>query len=96
VKVLRGGSAESSNNRWVKFDVELDESDIQANVVQYGLDYDALSVIQKYTMLVKQAELLVTVRMETLGVTGDRSSTELQQDFVAYIKKLKGQDAVSV
>jgi hypothetical protein len=88
MKVLRGGSAETRNNRWVKFDVELDESDLQAEVYKYNLALRELTVIQKYSLLVKLAELLVTIRMETLGVSGEKDSAKLSQEYSDYVTSL--------
>jgi hypothetical protein len=89
LRVLRGGSAEAASNRWVKFDIELDESDLQALVIQHGLDSEALTVVQKFSLLVKQAEFLVTVRMESLGVQGEQTAQDLSNNLDAYIKMLK-------
>lgn len=89
MRVLRGGSAENKSNRWVKFDVELDESDYQQLLVENGLDPSDLTVIQKFNLLVKYAELLVTVRMESLGAVGDSSSAELLQELKTFIDRLK-------
>lgn len=86
MKILKGGSAEVRNGKWIKFDLELDESDLQALTVRYNLA--DLTVIQKYTLLVKQAELLITVQMESEGVTGDKSSKDLVAEFNALIEKL--------
>lgn len=86
--VLRGGSAESAGGRWVKFDVTLDESDLQAEVMKYNLAGRDLTVIQKYTLLVNLAELLVTVRMEALGVKGDKTSADLNQRYKDYVESL--------
>lgn len=88
MRVLRGGSAENANNRWVKFDIELDESDLQAEVIKHNLAGAELTVIQKYTLLVKLAELLVTVRMEALGVQGEESSQTLNKNYKEYISTL--------
>jgi hypothetical protein len=88
VRILRGGSAETTSNRWVKFDVELDESDLQAEVIKYNLAGRDLTVIQKYTLLVKLAELLVTVRMEELGAKGGTSVAELNQAYKEYVSGL--------
>jgi hypothetical protein len=87
VKIVRGGSAENKDKRWVKFDIELDESDLQAETFQHNLA--RLTVIQKYTLLTKLAELLVTVRMETLGVGGADSSAlnKAYKDYVANLPK---------
>ncbi len=91
MRVLKGGSAETSSNKWFKFDVELDEGDLQAIVMQYGLDYDKLSVVQKYRMLSKQAEVLVTVEMEQAGLVGKVSSGSMVtsfKDFIATLPKV--------
>lgn len=93
MRVLRGGSAETRNNRWVKFDVELDESDLQAEAYKHNVALSELTVVQKYSLLVKLAELLVTVRMEALGVSGEKTSTELTQEYSGYVNSLpKAQD----
>lgn len=92
MKILRGGSAETVNNRWVKFDIELDESDLQAEVVKYNLAGHDLTVIQKYTLLVKLAELLVTVRMEELGAKGEISVAQLNQTYKDYVSGLPKAD----
>ena len=88
MKILKGGSAEVANNRWVKFDIELDESDLQAIVIKNGIDGSKLTVGQKYQTLVKQAEVLVTLQMEGEGMTGEKSSRELLEDFKAYVSSL--------
>lgn len=88
MRVLRGGSAETSNNRWVKFDIELDESDLQAEVIKYNLAGRDLTVLQKYSLLVRLAELLVTVRMEALGVSGEDASKDLSQQYSKYVNSL--------
>lgn len=83
--VLRGGSAETANGKWVKFDVTLDESDLQAEVIHNSLDLSAMTVIQKYSLLTKLAELLVTVRMEDLGAKGDKTASQLSQAYKNYL-----------
>lgn len=88
MKILRGGSAEVRPTQWFKFDIELDESDLQALIVKHSLDGSNLTVIQKYKLLVKQAELLVTVEMEIQGLHGDKSSAELKQEFDTLINTL--------
>lgn len=88
MKVLRGGSAEVKPNRWFKFDVELDESDLQAIVVKHSLDYPELTVGMKYTILAKQAEILTTVEMESQGLQGEESSRDLVQKFVFFLNSL--------
>ncbi len=93
MKVLRGGSAETSSNKWFKFDVELDEGDLQAITFQYGLDYDKLSVIQKYRILSKQAEVLVTVEMEQAGLTGKVSSNSAVIAFKEFVSALPKVDS---
>lgn len=81
MKVLKGGSAEVAPNRWSKFDIELDESDLQAIVVKNNLDPAKLSVGQKYSILTKQAEILITHQMETEGLIGEKSSSDLVIEF---------------
>jgi len=89
LRVLRGGSAESAAGRWVKFDVELDESDYQQLLIENGFDTYDLTVVQKFNLLVKYAELLVTIRMEDLQVKGDHSASELLSNLKTYIHNLK-------
>jgi len=86
VKILRGGSAEVRPNKWHKFDIELDESDLQALAVKHNLA--DLTVIQKYKLLVKQAELFVIVEMEGQGVTGDKSSRIAMTELTDLINSL--------
>lgn len=92
MKILRGGSAEVRPNNWFKFDVELDESDLQAIVVKYGLDYDKLTVIDKYRLLKTQAELLTTIEMEQQGAVGQVSARDLSQQLLKVISDLKVTD----
>jgi hypothetical protein len=96
LKILRGGSAEVKPNRWFKFDIELDESDLQAIVVKNSIDGAKLSVVQKYQVLVKQAELLTTIEMEAQEMLGKKSSRELIVEFTEYLHglpKLAAEDA---
>lgn len=88
MKILKGGSAEVRPNRWAKFDIELDESDLQAIVVKNSIDGAKLTVGQKYQTLVKQADVLITVEMEGQGMVGDKSSTQLTADFKNYLATL--------
>lgn len=89
MKILRGGSAEIKPNKWHKFDIELDESDLQAIVVKHNLDYSKLTVISKYKILVKQAEILVTAEMNSQGVQGEQSLGELTESFNNYVAGLQ-------
>ncbi len=93
MKVLRGGSAETSSNKWFKFDVELDENDLQAIAIQYSLDYGLLSVVQKYRILSKQAEILVSVEMEQAGLAGKVSSNSMVMAFKDFISTLPKVDS---
>ncbi len=91
MKILKGGTAEvqkDSKNFWKKFDIELDESDLQAIVVKNNLDYDKLTVGAKYKLLVSQAEILVAIEFESDGLRGDKSSSELAQAFVDLLNSL--------
>lgn len=88
MRVLRGGSAEIRPNKWHKFDLELDESDLQALVVKHSIDYSRLTVIQKYRLMSKQAELLVTVEMENQGVVGETTSATLMEELNTLLAKL--------
>lgn len=89
MRILRGGSAEVRPNNWFKFDIELDESDLQAIVVKYGLDYDKLTVIDKYRILTKQAELLTTIEMEQQGAVGQNSVADIKAAFMKIVNDLK-------
>ena len=93
MRILRGGSAEIKPNKWHKFDIELDESDLQAIVVKYSIDYDKLTVISKYKLLTWQAEILVTAEMNSQGVQGEKSLGELTQIFNNYVDGLAKVDA---
>jgi len=88
LKILKGGSAEVKPNVWKKFDIELDESDLQAIVVKHNLDLSKMSVINKYQVLVKQADLLVTLQMESEGLSGEKSVETLSAEFRALIGQL--------
>jgi hypothetical protein len=92
LKILKGGSAEVDNNKWRKFDVELDESDLQAIVMKFGIDSSKLSVGQKYLTMVKQAEILVAMDFESAGLTGDKSVRELTKEFLDYVENLPKAD----
>jgi hypothetical protein len=88
VKILKGGSLEVERNKWQKFDIELDESDLQAIVVTNGIDSAKLTVVQKFTVLSKQAEILVTAQMESVGASGDRPLSQLVPEFKGYLASL--------
>jgi hypothetical protein len=88
LKILKGGSAEISPNRWKKFDIELDETDLQALVIKNNLDATKLSVGQKYLLLVKQAELLITLDMERDGLSGEESFANLNEKLSMFLDKL--------
>lgn len=94
MRVLRGGSAEVAQNKWFKFDVELDESDLQAIVVKNSLDGAKLTVGQKYQLLVTQAELLVTLQMEGQGTTGQKSSRDIMMEFNSLLEKMPHVDSI--
>lgn len=86
MRILRGGSAEVKPNQWFKFDIELDESDLQAITIKHNLG--ELTVIQKYKLLVKQAELLTTIEMESQGLAGDKSARDIMTDFNSLVESL--------
>lgn len=86
MKILRGGSAEVKPNQWFKFDIELDEQDLLALTVKHNLSQ--LTVIQKYKLLVKQAELLTTIEMESQGLIGDKRASEILSDFNTLVESL--------
>jgi hypothetical protein len=88
VKILRGGSAEIRPNTWFKFDIELDESDLQALIVKHNLDGSKLTVIQKYKLLVNQAELLTTVEMQKQGMEGDKTPGSILSEFNDLVETL--------
>ena len=91
MKILKGGTAEvekNGRNYWKKFDVELDESDLQAIVVKNSLNYDQLTVGMKYSILVKQAEVLIAIEFESDGLHGDKSSRDLVQEFTFFLDSL--------
>lgn len=88
MKILRGGTTELPNNKWYKFDIELDESDLQAIVIKNRLDYDKLTVVNKFRIMSMQAELLVTAQMESQGVSGEKSTREYTAMLSEYIEKL--------
>jgi len=94
LRVLRGGSAEVDSNKWFKFDIELDESDLQAIVIKNGLDADKLTVGQKYQLLVSQAEILVTLQMEGQNLTGEKSSRLLMAELSTLITRMPHADSV--
>lgn len=76
MRILRGGSAESASGRWVKFDVELDESDLQRILVENDMVGAKLSVREVFTLLEAEAEVLVSVKMEQLGAKGAVSARD--------------------
>jgi hypothetical protein len=88
LRILRGGSAEVRPNNWFKFDIELDESDLQAIVIKYNLDLPKMTVIEKYRVLTKQAELLATLEMERQGAVGQFSAQDIKTDLDTIISKL--------
>lgn len=88
MKILKGGSAEVAPNRWKKFDIELDESDLQAIVVKNNIDYAQLTVGQKYNLLVKQAEILISVQFESEGLRGEESSVAVMAKFQKILETM--------
>jgi hypothetical protein len=94
LRVLRGGSAEVQSNKWFKFDIELDESDLQAIVIKNSLDAAKLTVGQKYQLLVAQAEILVTLQMEGQSLTGEKSSRLLMEELNVLMSKMPHADSV--
>ena len=97
MKVLKGGSAEVRSNQWKKFDIELDESDLQAIVIKHKLDYSKLTVVQKFRILSLQAEVFVTYQMESEGMTGEKSTGALSLELRNFLETLpKAEDAASV
>lgn len=87
MKVLRGASAEIGNNKWAKFDTELDEQDLNDLIITHNLT-SSLSLNQKFQLLRKQAEFFVTVEMESQGLRGSRTSAQLQANLTEYISSL--------
>jgi hypothetical protein len=88
VRVVRGGSAETASGKWFKFDVELDESDLQAIVIKHGIDSDELTVGNKFSILSKQAEVLVTIQMESQGLQGEQTAVEMMGALNSYLLQL--------
>lgn len=95
MKILKGGTAEinvEGTSRWKKFDIELDESDLQAIVIKNKLDYDQLTVGMKYKILVMQAEILICVEFESVGLQGEKSVNQLTGEFFQFISTLPHTD----
>ena len=88
MRILRGGSAEVRSNQWFKFDIELDESDLQALCIKHNIDQESLTVIQKYKLLVNQAELLTTVEMQKQGMEGDKTPGTILSEFNDLVETL--------
>lgn len=89
MRVLRGGSAEVKPNNWYKFDIELDESDLQAILVKNNIDSTVLTVGQKYKIMSAQAEILVTLEFENQGLNSDQSANQLTVNFLDMLSRLQ-------
>ena len=99
MKILRGGSAETANGKWVKFDVELDESDLQRILIEHELVHSGnrlaeklnLTVGQVFQILEAEAEMLVTLKMQMLGIPG-ASVAEHKARLTKILDKLKANE----
>lgn len=89
MRIVRGGSAQTHSGNWVKFDIELDEHDLQRILVENDMLDVQLTVRQVFSILVGEAELLVTVKLEQLGAKGEVAAKELSARQAALLDKLK-------
>jgi hypothetical protein len=89
LRIVRGGSAETASGRWVKFDVELDESDLQRILVENDMSGARLSVREVFSILEAEAETLILLKMEQLGARGDRSAREQAARVTKIMNKLQ-------
>lgn len=89
MKVLRGGSAEVGSNKWVKFDIELDGSDLQRLLIENDLSDVTLTVREAFSLLEAEAETLVTLKMEQLGAKGDVTARDQAQRVTKLISKFQ-------
>lgn len=69
MKVLVGWSAELEHNRWAKFDVELDEADLQRLKFEHFPEVDVTQVKSKFifSLLQTEAEIYAVVDMLSQG-----------------------------
>ncbi len=62
--VRQGWSGETASNRWAKFDIELDETDLGRLLREHDIaPPEALSTVDAYRLLEAEAERLVRVKL---------------------------------
>jgi hypothetical protein len=88
LKILRGGSAETASGKWVKFDVELDETDLQRILSETNIVASTLSVRDVFSLLEAEAETLVTLKMEQLGARSEVSAKDQAARVTKILNKL--------
>jgi len=89
LRIVRGGSAETASGKWVKFDVELDESDIQRILIANDIAGHVLSVRDAFQLLEAEAEFLVVAKMTQLGAVGDISFEDARGRANKILNKIK-------
>jgi hypothetical protein len=88
VRLVRGGSAQTASGAWVKFDVELDESDLQRILIEHDMNGAQLSVREVFAILEAEAETLLILKMEQLGARSDKTAQQAAARVTKLMNKL--------
>lgn len=62
MRVRTGYSEEVSHNSWIKGDVDLDSTDLEALAAEHGFESEGLTLTRKYGILSTEAEKLLTIK----------------------------------
>lgn len=88
MRILRGGSAQTPSGKWIKFDVELDESDIQRLLIEHNIENATPTVRELFALLEAEAETLVSLKMEQFGVSGEISAKQHAARVTKLLNKI--------
>lgn len=88
MKYRQGVTEELSGNRWAKYDVELEQADIEDSAREAGLDFNAFTLVQRFNF----ARLLCAVLLYG-AFAGDHPDAkgmlaEARQRFNELVAKL--------
>ncbi len=90
MKYRNGISQELSNGRWVKSDLELEETDIQSTAVELGLNYPAMSVLQRFKFAHRLCSMLLYSAVAEDLPNGAEAFQEARERFEGLVDGLRG------